>query len=543
MRSEKFTSAYIGLMLTAFILFTGPGGYVLLARKKFIFFAVLTSIWAVAVLVSILKEKNTVLDRREGMTGGKSGEDLPLVPDGSASPASGDGRSEQHSCGFSRSAGRHSCGFSRSAGRHSCGFSRSAGRNRRQADLESSRLSSLIRIPPVLKFTVLYVILCTVSTLASEHPVFFGFGTGRYNGLATYLLYGVIFAGVYLYGRLEEWHLLAFFGAASVCSIIVLLQYAGLDPLKLYPDGLDFRSPYIQQVYLFLGTLGNVDILSSLNCLAIPASICSFTHISPKRRFVPVISAVLGLGSAFAASVQSGWLALAATLTVYLYIQIIVQKKDKKSSARKLQELSLCKAPSEPTDCPELSQCMETCEQCGCRNLKEHAFESDRKDRLHLFLPAAVLALLAAACFIAVFILPGEAGSSRIIIWKSSLEVFREHPVLGIGPDCLSDYSDVVFKRFSQELGRELSTACDNAHCELLHHLVSFGIAGLIPLAGAAVSVSKNISSHFLAPAVFCYAVQSFFNLGLPIVTPVFIIFLALCSRESSSFQQDNMIE
>ena len=347
------------------------------------------------------------------------------------------------------------------------------------------------RVPAVLIFTALYAVLCTVSTLASAHPVFTGFGTGRCNGLVTYLLYAVIFAGVYLFGRLKEWHLLLFFAAYSCCCVIVLMQYSGMDPFSLYPDGLNYHSPYIQQVYRFLGTVGNADVLSSLNCLAIPAAVCSFAHISPKLRFIPVIAAILGLGSTFAASVQSGWLALAVTAAVYLPLYLKNTKSEK------------------------------------CR----------------LLIPTGFLALFAAACFVSVLFLPDEAGSSRILIWKSSLEVFRDHPLLGIGPDCLCEYSGVIFRRFSEELGKELTTACDNAHNELLHHLVSFGLAGIVPLAGAAVCLAKKVSAHFLAPALFCYAVQSFFNLGLPIVTPVFIIILALCSRESCSFKQNNMLE
>lgn len=401
MKAERITSAYISLMLTVFILFTGTGGYYWLARKKFIIWAALTLVWALALTVCVAKER-PLMDKRD----------------------------------------------------------------------------------PLLRIAALYGVLCIVSTVVSDYPVFAGFDTGRYNGLAAFLLYGLLFLGVYFSGRLKEHHLLLFFGAASLCSAMVLLQYAGLNPLSLYPDGMNFYSPYIQQVFRFMGTVGNVDLLSALNCLAVPAAVCSFTHISPKLRFIPLISAILGLGSAFAASVSSGFIALASTLAVYLPVKLWGGGKEKK---------------------------------------------------LRQFVPLVFLCAETMACFASVLVLPDEAGSSRILIWKSSLAVFKEHPLLGIGPDSLSHYSGIVFNRYSPELGRELTAAVDNAHCELIHHMVSFGLAGLVPIGTLTVRIYKRAAEHFLAPALFCYLVQSFFNLGLPVVTPVFVILLALCVGEDSS--------
>lgn len=70
-------------------------------------------------------------------------------------------------------------------------------------------------------------------------------------------------------------------------------------------------------------------------------------------------------------------------------------------------------------------------------------------------------------------------GSSRILIWRKSLELVPERMLLGGGPGTLSLRLDVNFSRFVEETGQTLSSSVDNAHNDYLGILVNTGLLSL----------------------------------------------------------------
>lgn len=117
-------------------------------------------------------------------------------------------------------------------------------------------------------------------------------------------------------------------------------------------------------------------------------------------------------------------------------------------------------------------------------------------------------------------------GSSRLGIWKETLALVPERPLLGGGPGTLALRVDIRFSRFVPETGQTLSTYVDNAHNEYLGFLADLGIPGLALYLGA---MGRHL---FLLPAVagprvpwgcalVCYWIQAFFGLGLCLTAPL----------------------
>lgn len=356
---------------------------------------------------------------------------------------------------------------------------------------------------------------CTLSALLSPEASFLSLDTGRCDGLLTYLLYGCILLGAARYGEAREVYLYVFGAAYAACCAAALLQLAGLDPLGLYPNGLRYSDPFVQETGRFLGTVGNIDLLSALNCLALPLLTAGAVLGRGRRRWALAVPLALGGACAALIGVASGLLALAVTACVFL---------------------------------PALSGDL-------CRRARPGDFARWRRARRGAALCAG---LAAAAALCAVYFLPapgalGELhsvlhgrisdsfGSGRVLIWKRVLGVIAAHPLLGIGPDCLEGALDMELTRYSPALGELLTATIDNAHNEYLQFLVSFGACAALPLAVwlarlCARAAKRRGTSHAAAalfPAAVCYLVQAFFNIGLCIVTPLFCIAAGLLAGET----------
>lgn len=139
-------------------------------------------------------------------------------------------------------------------------------------------------------------------------------GLGQHGGVLTTLLYGLLFLMVCAYGS-WDFRFLHLLGAGVVVfnAVIGLLQYAGLNPLYLYSDGTNFHDAFVLYNGAFLGTLGNVDLLSAFLCLTVPVFYSAFLLTGRKTALLPMGSGVFLL---MLADVDSGYLGLAARPTL-----------------------------------------------------------------------------------------------------------------------------------------------------------------------------------------------------------------------------------
>ncbi|HOB20675.1 MAG TPA: O-antigen ligase family protein, partial [Candidatus Atribacteria bacterium] len=115
-----------------------------------------------------------------------------------------------------------------------------------------------------------------------------------------------------------------------------------------------------------------------------------------------------------------------------------------------------------------------------------------------------------------------SGGSKRIFIWKCALQIIREHPFFGTGPET---FSKVIYSRFSLHFFK--------AHNEYLNIAQSSGIPALIVYAAWLADVIRNgikgiRKNIYILPylaSVTGYAVQAFFNVSIVAVAYIFWIF------------------
>ena len=138
-------------------------------------------------------------------------------------------------------------------------------------------------------------------------------GLSRHAGLSTILLYAAIFWAVSAYGRWDD-RLLWALGAVTVLNAgIGLLQYAGYNPLGLFPEGTDYHDAFILYNGQFMGTLGNVDTLSAFLCLMVPLFYGAYLLSGRRLALIPMGAGMFMLGLA---QVSSGFLGLAGAIVL-----------------------------------------------------------------------------------------------------------------------------------------------------------------------------------------------------------------------------------
>lgn len=410
---------------------------------------------------------------------------------------------------------------------------------------------------------IAFMTVCCLSALFSPFRESVFFGAGRYDGLASFLLYGGIFLGCARYARPRPAHAAALGVSCTLCCAVAVLQLLDMDVLKLFPSGMSYYDHGTFYTGEFLGTIGNTNLLSAFLCLCIPLFSALFITDGGKRSWlfaVPVFPAVFVLA---ASGVAGGIVALCAC--------------------------ALCAAPALISSRERLYRAMAVfaviCLAAGLALGFECAYENrsavfgfDFAKALPVFLVAAlsliargvlkrlglprldrrgflrgililegaaVLAGLAALYFIPwpggtlyelSHVLHGEIndsfGSSRIGIWKNVLALVPERPLLGGGPDTLALRLDMHFSRYVPETGKTLSVYVDNAHNEYLGLLVNTGVFGLAAyLACMVLTLRRLLTKHpgnictALGLGLICYWVQAFFGLGLCITAPLMWMF------------------
>ena len=233
------TDKYICLLLLVFPLWTGFDGYAQITRWKFIFYAVITVIWAVLLIFFAVR------------------------------------RREKPRC----------------------------------LKVFAALLSALLA-------------WAAVSALASEYGVRTLMGW-NYDGLLPMALYAVTALGVAAYGEIKKYYVNLLAVSASICCVVALLQLLGLNPLWLYPEGLDYYDAGIKYAGSFLGTLGNTNILGSFLCICCP--LFAFTALFERgRRLWLLLPAALCLAVLVLSRSEAGLLGIAAAALIgvpyYVYL-------------------------------------------------------------------------------------------------------------------------------------------------------------------------------------------------------------------------------
>lgn len=294
-------------------------------------------------------------------------------------------------------------------------------------------------------------------------------GMGRSGGfLGLLAFFCVRFFAARTGGGLKQSYADALAASTLLLSLIGILQLMGMNVLGLYPEGLTYYDGDTVYHGTFLTTIGNTGQLGAFYCLALPVIALSL------RRDCRM------------------WLYGAA---LFAALAVIVGA--------------------------ELSACMVG---LALGFSAVFLFSRTKKQR-----PAALLAviLLLALVFLAAVgvddlsrLLQGDfaddMGSMRMGIWKNTLLLIGERPLLGWGPDCFRGAYASLFPD---------GAVIDAAHNEYLGYWCELGIFGLLGYVGASLVSAVSLAKQKQWPALamlICYGGQALFSFPTFIAAPLF---------------------
>lgn len=416
---------------------------------------------------------------------------------------------------------------------------------------------------------LLYLLLCCISALLSPHGFAVIIGAGRFDGLLTSLLCCFVFFGVSRFAEMKDSYIYALALSGFICCVIAIIQLFGANPLALFPSDYDYYDAGIKFSSEFLGTIGNADLFSAFLCLLLPLS--SVFYISSEKRPVVLLPVIAASGFCLLACRVSGGLVSVLCLAI-IAAPLLISNSTRLHRALELLSVlcaALCLAAGmngEKSDAGVITIGFIFGRAFYSLLILSVFFAIARLALRNLHLRAKTLRLffsilsvfITIAGLAAVYFYPGSSGtiyelsqilhgnvsesfgSSRILIWRDTLELSRERLFLGGGPGTLGLRLDLSFSRYVPETGRTLQTFVDNAHNEYLGILVNTGLPSLlcyISAQGAALWRAFKLRDTFkyslcLAASLLCYWICSFFGLGLFIVSPImWIMWGLLCSR------------
>ncbi len=376
-------------------------------------------------------------------------------------------------------------------------------------------------------------------------------GAERYEGLITLVCYMLIFLSLSQLPVRTSWVLSACSISVAAYALIVLMQYAGLNPLNLFPSGRSIRTNYE-----FQGTLGNIDMVSAWLCLLMPGLLGSFV-LGGEHRLIHLTGGLLGVLLLLCMEVQSGLIALGVTLL--LLIALSMRRPDcRAGTALVLGMVLLLAALRKSVLLPWLDgseDIMLTASAAALLLLLAGllALGASMLLRRHPLAEVKWKWLIALTCGVLavaltlVYVLPaaegswlwelqetlhGRAqdsfGSERLGVWRMTADLSTRSPWFGTGPDTFY----YAFRSYLRETSQQLTQNFDNPHNLLLQTAVNCGIPAAVlflALCWATIHHARKHGGLLWALMAVGFLTQSMFTFSICLVSPMFYCVLGLC--------------
>ncbi len=441
---------------------------------------------------------------------------------------------------------------------------------------------------------LVFWMMCLISTLQSEYVYesFWG-NEGRYSGLFLITLYVAAYFVISRFWKLQGWMLQAFLIAGLVVCYIGITDYFQLDILH-------FRGRVKpEQSTIFTSTIGNINTYTAYVALIMGVSAAMFAtakgwlkstwyYLCMVVSFFAIIlgcsdNAYLAIGALFAFlpfllfQKKEGavrYFAILATFTTVIQcIDYINQAfSDMVIGLDSLFKILVnfsglllvvivlwvvtgvlwlfLKRGEKAEWNPAGKSKYGTLGDERGTGAAENGAAGSLLVRIWLVIVAAAMVLICFALFDANALGNGERygslgsylvfndswGTNRGYIWRKSIEIYQEFPVIhklfGYGPDT---FGILTTRYFRNEMVEATGQVFDSAHNEYLQFLVTIGPIGLtaylVFLIGSAWRMARNWKKNpyiiGCLLAVLCYVVQALVNLNLPIATPLMWVLLA----------------
>lgn len=418
----------------------------------------------------------------------------------------------------------------------------------------------------VLDYLVLLYLLVNILSVAFSPYKSFNLmkGLGRGEGLFITIIYTLNYFFITKLGKLDKKIFIYFSISSILVSLIGCLQFWGLNPLDLYKG---ISGPYNMS---FMSTIGNIDFLSAYYTITISiASLCYiFKDNFRKENIIYLFSLIISIFIFLLINVDSGKVAF-LFLIVLLLPSIIKNNQRLRKFFHILAIVifgyflnyfvdmryfsnNIYKASWHINHISLLLFITIIILLIASYLLNKKTYNIKNTNNLYYaYIPLGIMSLIIlynynfGISFLEDFqsILHGNfddtIGNYRLFLWKRSLLLFKDYPLLGTGPDTFAMRFMTNFKDDILLIG-EMSIN-DTAANVYLTNLVNIGALGLISYLLIIIDpfLKKNRGLHYkiLLLTLMCYNVQAFFNLSLVIITPFLWIILGLLNIEKDTIK------
>lgn len=149
-------------------------------------------------------------------------------------------------------------------------------------------------------------------------------------------------------------------------------------------------------------------------------------------------------------------------------------------------------------------------------------------------------ALIALLAFVYVYGGNTRSLGSRLTTWQSSVEIIKEKPIFGYGPESF----DVLFERFVRPdffKFEDYKNLVDRPHNEFLQMWIDFGLGGVLFYLGLWAALlllfwkkpRPSLRVSILSLTMIALLVSNWFSFSLPVHYVLFTVFLALIVAET----------
>jgi hypothetical protein len=411
-----------------------------------------------------------------------------------------------------------------------------------------------------LAFLLVNVISTFTSPYFSRYNLYVGIGRGE--GLLVTSLYVLSFLYVSLFTKFDKKHILYIIISSIIHSSICILQYIGFNPFNMYQGSIGTHN------VSFMGTIGNVDFISAYYCIVLTISFAAFVFIEKEenwKKILELISILFGFFIIGIISVQSGKVAFFGTLVLFFPF---ILKNNKRLSKFMIGIAAILFGycfniiinPEYHYDVQRLGFYFQFNKYVVAfifviiilialaKRIDELKYDINNIKLFKLYYIGIFACAFIGLLFLGLVdihlgflheiheMLHGhfldEYGTYRVFLWKRTIKLIPDYPLIGSGPDTFAVRFMSVYANDVRSLGAY--TINDTAANVYLTMLVNIGIIGLwsyILFLFVLIKTSlknMNIYSFVLLLGIVCFLIQDFFNLWLVIVTPLFWILLAL---------------
>lgn len=318
-----------------------------------------------------------------------------------------------------------------------------------------------------------------------------------HEGAVSVCCYVLIFLAVSRWATPNRAILGCFIAMTAVFGLICLLQMLSLNPLGLYPTGGTYYDGSVKYHGAFLGTVGNIDLVSSFLSLCVPMlAVIALCHRG-WGRYPAAAAGLCGMVILVFIRVLCGVVGLAAGAWICLLVLLPVKRRVRLwllfgSAVLALDALVLLWFYDAPSGLlHELHEIL-------------HGRPSD------------------------------SFGTGRFFIWRQILSRVPESLWLGVGPD-MTRYTGLEEFRRTTANGVVITAMITDAHCLPLQILYCQGLPALLSwLAAVGLSLrgwfrkGRSVPAAALGAGLACYLISMLFCFSSVILSPMFWAALGL---------------